>query len=295
GVPYLVDGSLQHDGQRLRVHVALISAAKDSTLWSHGYDRQFVDVFTLQDEIARAIAGELQVKLASASLSNLSRRSTANPQAHELYLRGRFFFERRDSASLRKAKEYFAAAIGSDSLYALAYTGLSDAYSHSSVFGYAAPQTNMPRARELADRALTLDSALVEAHSSRAFVATFYAWDWKSAGSEYQKALAIDPNYPSAHLWRAWYLLAKDSVDAGIAEGKAALDLEPFLVLTNTRVVSLLFYGRRYDEALKQAQRTAELRSTFSQLRTERARVLVELGRCREALDAISQAPPQTP
>lgn len=295
GVRYLVDGSLQHEGQRLRVHVALISAANDSTLWTHGYDRQLGDVFTMQDEIARAIAGEMRVKLASASLGNLSRRSTNNARAHELYLRGRFFFQRRDSASLRKAREYFAAAIRADSMYALAYAGLSDAYSHSSVFGYTPPHVNMPRARQYADRALGLDSLLVEAHSSRAFVATFYEWDWPTAGSEYQKALALDANYPSAHLWKAWYLLARDSAREGIAEGKAALDLEPFLVLTNTRLISLLFYGRQYEEALKQAQRTAELDSTFFQLSAERARVLVELGRCPEALDAISHTPRQTP
>jgi serine/threonine-protein kinase len=196
---------------------------------------------------------------------------------------------------LRKATEYFSAAVKADPNYALAYTGLSDAYSHSTVFGYVAPHTNMPRARTFVDRALALDTMLAEAHASRAFVATFYEWDWATAGREFDTALGLDPEYPSAHLWKAWYLLAKDSTDASIAEGQMALSMEPFLVLTNTRLISLLYYGKRYDEALRQAQKTYELDSTFFQLSSERARVLVELGRCAEALKALEHTPPQTP
>lgn len=295
GVQYLVDGSLQKDGSRLRVRVALLAAANDSTLWTSAYDRSLGDVFSMQDEIARAIASELRVQLAPATAMGLVKRSTRNAEAHESYLRGRFFFQRRDSASLRKAREYFERAIAGDSSYALAYAGLSDAYSHNSVFGYATPHSSMPKARHYAERALALDSTLVEAHSSRAFIATFYEWNWPGAGREFQKAAALDTRYPSAHLWRAWYLIATDSVDAGIHEGELALALEPFLVLTNTRLVSLLFYARRYDEALKQAQKTLELDSTFFQLATERARVLVELRRCDEAVAALSRVPDQTP
>jgi serine/threonine protein kinase/tetratricopeptide (TPR) repeat protein len=294
-VRYLVDGSVQHDGNRLRVHVSLISAANDSTLWAHAYDKAFGDVFDMQDEIAHGIASELRLRFDPVRVANVSRRSTINARAHELYLRGRFFFQRRDSASLRKAREYFTAAIAADSNYALAYAGLSDAYSHGSVFGYAAPGTNMPRARVYADRALSLDSTLAEAHTSRAFIATFYEWDWARAAREFDKALALDPAYPSTHLWKAWYLLARDSANAAIGEGRNALALEPFLVITNTRLISLLYYGRRYEEAMRQAQKTFEIDSMFFQLGAERGRVLVELGRCNEALQAISRIPRQTP
>ena len=294
-VRYLVDGSVQHDGNRVRVHVSLLSAANDSTLWVHSYDRAFGDVFDMQDEIARGIASELRLRFDPVLAANVSTRSSSNAQAHELYLRGRFFFQRRDSASLRKAGEYFTAAIAADSNYALAYAGLSDAYSHSSVFGYAAPRINMPRARGYAERALSLDSTLAEAHSSRAFVATFYEWDWARAAREFDKALALDPAYPSTHLWKAWYLLARDSANAAIAEGRNALALEPFLVLTNTRLISLLYYGRQYAEALRQTQKTFELDSMFFQLGAERGRVLVELHRCNEALQSVSRIPLQTP
>jgi eukaryotic-like serine/threonine-protein kinase len=294
GVRYLVDGSVQSNARQLRVRVALLSASNDSTLWRNEYDRPLGDVFAVQDDIARAIASELRVQLAPSAAQGLSRVSTRNAEAHELYLRGRFFFQRRDSLSLRKAQDYFERAIAEDSTYALAYAGLSDTYSHSSVFGYATPQSMMPKAKIYVNRALALDSTLVEAHSSRAFIATFYEWDWPVAGQEFAKATQIDRSYASARLWHAWFLMARDSVDASIREAEAALALEPFVVLTNTRLVSLLFYARRYDDALRQAQKTSELDSTFFQLSNERVRLLVEMRRCDEAMALLAQTPSQT-
>ncbi len=294
GVRYLVDGSLQKDAGRLRVRVALLAAANDSILWTSEYDRPAGDVFAVQDEIAREIAGELRVQLAPANAGSLSRQATTSPEAHDLYLRGRFFFQRRDSVSLRKAKEYFELAIAKDPEYALAYAGLGDTYSHGSAFGYTTPHTSVPTATRYVDRALALDSTLVEAHSARAFIATFYEWDWPRAGQEFRKAVALDPGYPSAHLWRVWYYMATDSADAGMREAQRALALEPFLPLINIRMISFLYYTRRYDEALKQAQKTFELDSTFFHLEVERARVLAELRRCDEALSALARAPEQT-
>jgi len=289
-VRYLVDGSLQKDANRLRVRVALIAAANDSTLWTSEYNRPLGDVFAIQDEIARAIASELSVQLAPATSASISRRPTTSVEAHEFYLRGRYFFEKRDSTSLRKAREYFALAIARDSSYALAYTGLGDTYSHSSAFGYTMPRNSMPLATTYVDRALALDSAQAEAHASRAFIATFYEWDWPTAGREFRKAVALDPRERSAHLWRAWYFMATDSVDAGVREAGLAVAIEPFALLTNTRMVSFLYFARRYAEALQQAQKTVELDSTYFHIDIERARVLVELRRCNEALAAISRA-----
>ena len=294
GVRYLVDGSLQRHARRIRVRVALVAAANDSTLWTSEYDPPLGDVFSMQDEIARGIASELRVKLAPTTAGTLSKPSTGSGEAHESYLRGRFFFQRRDSVSLRKAREYFELAIAKDPKYALAYAGLSDTYSHSSVFGYATPRRNMPTARNYSARALALDSTLVEAHSSRAFIATFYEWDWSIADRSFRKAVELDPLYPSAHLWRAWYFMATDSIDAGIREARLALALEPFVPLTNTRLISFLYYSRKYEHALQQAQKTIELDSTFFQVNIERARVLAELRRCDEAVAALARAPHQT-
>ncbi|HUQ20594.1 MAG TPA: protein kinase [Gemmatimonadaceae bacterium] len=288
---YLVDGSLQKNANRLRVRVALVAAKNDSTVWSTEYDRPVGDVFAIQDDIARSIAGELRVQLAPAIAVDISRRATKNTEAHEFYLRGRFFFEKRDSVSLRKAKEYFELAIARDPNYALAYAGLSDTYSHSATFGYTTPQTSMPMAIRYIDRALALDSTLAEAHASRGFITTFYDWDWRNARDEFAKAIDLDPRNPSAHLWRAWYYFATDSVDAAIREGREALAIEPFSLLLNTRLVSFLYYAHRYNEALAQAQKTLELDSTYFHINIERARVLAMLGRCNDAMNALARSP----
>lgn len=290
-VKYLVDGSLQQSENRLRVRVALLAAGNDSTVWATEYDRPVGDVFAIQDEIARSIANELSVKLAPATSANLSRSTTANAAAHEAYLRGRFFFEKRDSVSLRKAKEYFEQAIARDPSYALAYTGLGDTYSHSAVFGYTTPRASMPTAIRYVDRAIALDSTLADAHASRGFIATFYEWDWPLARREFARAIALDQQNASAQLWRAWYFLAMDSVDATVRAGRAALAIEPFSLLVNTRMVSFLYFTHNYKAALQQAQKTLELDSTYMHINIERARVLAYLNKCDDAMLAISRAP----
>ena len=287
-VEYLIDGSAQLDAGRVRVRAQLVRARQDSTIWSDEYDRPAGDVFAIQDEIARAIAGELRVHLTGAADQPLAPRAPVDPAAHELYLKGRYFFERRDSASLRSAQRYFEAAIAKDTNYALAYAGLSDALSHHSVFGFSAPRASFPRAAQYARKALALDSTLAEVHGSLGFIALFYDWDWIKAAREFETAQRLAPNYSSARLWRAWLLIANDSLDAAVAEGRRALQLDPLSLVVNIRLVSFLFYARRYPEALEQARRTEELDSTFFQLRFERARVLSWMGQCQEALLQLS-------
>jgi TolB-like protein/tRNA A-37 threonylcarbamoyl transferase component Bud32 len=284
GVRYLVDGSFQRVENQMRVRVQLVSAANDSVIWSNEYDRPFGGVFAMQDEIARGIANELRVYLGAAGQGALARRSTVNPEAHALYLRGRYLFERRDSLSLRRAREYFEQAIAKDSGFALAYAGLSDSYSHAATFGYERARESMPIARTLAERALALDSSLVEAHSSLAFISLFYDFDFATAGREFATALRLNPNYHSAHLWKAWYYLAVDSGEAAVEEARTAVNLEPFMIVPNVRLVTFLYLTRNYPEALQQSQRTFEIDSMFFQARSERSRVLLKLGRCGEAL-----------
>ena len=293
GVEYLVDGSVQLSGDHVRVRAHLVRARQDSIIWSDEYDRPAGDVFAIQDEIARAIAGELRIHLADAGKDALTSQTRVDPEAHELYLKGRFFFEKRDSASLRSAQRYFEEAINKDSSYALAYAGLSDALSHHSVFGYSAPRASFPRALDYALKALALDSSLAEVHSSLGFIALFYEWDWAKAARELGTAQRLGPNYSSARLWRAWLLIASDSLDAAVAEGRRALQLDPLNRIVNIRLGSFLFFARRYPEAMEQFRRTAELDSTFFQLPWERARVLTWMGQCSEALSQLSNAADQ--
>src|SRR5205085_5392281 len=248
-VGYVLEGSVRRAGPHLRVSAQLINTATGYHLWSDEYDRDARDVFTVQDEIARAIVGALRLKLSAAANVALVKPSTENPEAHDLYLQGRYFFARRaDSASLRKAQEYFARAIAKDPSYALAYAGLSDAYSHRAVFGYVAPSAVRAKAKDAVLRALALDSTLVEAHTSLAFISLFYDWDWVTAGREFDRALALDPRYPPAHLFHAWYFVATDRTNDSVDEVRTAVKLDPFDIVTNTRLASMLFYARRYED-----------------------------------------------
>jgi adenylate cyclase len=271
----------------------LIRAADGHVTWSDEYERNDQDVFAVEDELSGAIVSALQVKFSGPG-GGLTRRPTANPEAYDLYLQGRYFYAKRDSASLRKARDYFARAIQKDSSYALAWSGLSDAYSHSSVFGYVAPHDIFPQAKAAALRALALDSTLVEVHTSLGFIALFYDWDWANAGREFDQALRIDPRYPEAHLFHAWYFVATKRIDDAVAEVQTAVKLDPFSPVINARLATMLFYARRYDEALAQSRRLLELDSIFFQARVDLARAFLQLGRCAESLAALEHGPEQT-
>src|SRR5947208_558074 len=215
-VGYVLEGSVRRAGSQLRVSAQLINAATGYHLWSDEYDRDARDVFAVQDEIARAIVGALRVKLSGAATTALVKPPTENPEAHDLYLKGRYFFAKRDSTSLRKAQDFFGQAIQKDSSYALAWSGLSDAYSHIGVFGYVPPRAVYAKAKAAALRALELDSALAQAHTSLGFIALFYDWDWPTAGRQFDRALALDPRYPDAHLFHGWYFVATNRIDDAI-------------------------------------------------------------------------------
>src|SRR5437762_403774 len=290
-VSYVLEGSVRRAGPHLRVSAQLINTATGYHLWSDEYDRDARDVFSVQDEIARAIVGALRLKLSAAANVALVKPSTGNPEAHDLYLQGRYFFAKRDSTSLRRAQDYFERAIAKDPSYALAYAGLSDAYSHRAVFGYVPPRDTHSKAKEAALRALALDSTLAEAHTSLGFIELFLEWDWPTAGREFDRALALDPRYPDAHLFHGWYFVATNRMDDAIREVQTAVRLDPFSLVNNARLSSMLYYARRYNEALAQARRLLELDSMNLQARGEPARLYLQLGRCDEALAAIKQAP----
>src|SRR6184192_950890 len=292
---YVLDGGVRIGGTRRRVSAQLIDVAKGNEIWSEEYDRDARDrdVFAVQDEITRAIVAALRVHLSGPASGSLVKRSTESPEAHDLYLQGRYFFAKRDSASLRKAQDYFESAIHKDSTYALAWSGLSDAYSHRAVWGYVPPRAVYAKAKAAALRALALDSTLAGAHTSLGFIALFYDWDWPTAGRELDRALALDPRYPDAHLFHGWYFVATNRMDDAIREVQTAVNLDPFSSVNNARLASMLYYARRYNEAVAQARRLREMDSMFFQVRVELARAYLQLGQCDEALAAMKHAPEQ--
>ncbi|HEX7023765.1 MAG TPA: protein kinase, partial [Gemmatimonadales bacterium] len=288
-VRYVVGGSVQRADRRRRVSVQLTDVASGRELWAGKFDHDVLtsDVFVVQDSMARSIIRELRLKLPLGVDGVSPKRPTNSPEAYALYQQGRYFFEKRDSASLRKAQEYFERAIALDPSYARAYAGLSDAYSHSSVFGYAAPQALFPRAKEAASRALALDSTSVEAHTSQAFISLFYDWDWAEAGRHFDRALALDSRYPPAHLFRAWYFVALDRLEDAVSEARLATELDPFSLVSNARLASMLTYSHRYAEALNQSRHVLELDSLNFNGRMEAGRAYVFMGRCEEAMQIL--------
>ena len=293
GARYVMTGSVQLDRTRRRVNAHLIDVASGDEIWSDRFDSeaQAGDVFAVQDTITRAIVESLRLPLSAVETAMLKRKSTTDREAHELYLQGRFFFEKRDEASLAKARDFFERAIRRDSLYARAYAGLSDALSHSAVFGYFTPATVHARAKDAALRALALDSLLVEGHVARGFVALFLEFAFDSAERAFDRAVLLDPRYAPGHQFRAWHLISAGRADEAVENMREAVRLDPFSLVINARMATMLYYARRNEEALAQAGHTLELDSMFFSGRGEFARALLALGRCDEALAFIEKDP----
>ena len=288
-VQYILEGSVAQAANRRRVRADLIEVASGKQLWSEGFEHDALtgDVFTVEDSITRSIVRKLVPHIPSAALAASVEHATENREAQNLYFDGRYFFEKRDSASFPKAQDYFRRAIRIDPSYALAYAGLADAYSHQAGFGFAPPATNLPKAKEYAARALALDSTLVQVHTALAFIDLFFDGNRPKTRRDLETALRLDDDNAAAHLFRAWYFVSMDSANAAIAEGRRAVELDRFSALNNTRLVSFLFLAGHYDDALRQALTTFERDPSFAGLGQELARVYTQLGRCKEALAVL--------
>jgi TolB-like protein len=284
GVATLLEGTVRRAGGRLRVGAHLINADSGYDLWSDEYERDVRDVFAVQDEITRAIVGALRVKLGAAAGAPLRRPSTTSPEAHDLYLHGRFFYEKRSEDGLRKALRFFQQAIAQDSVYALAYSGLADTYNFLAAFGFDPPHDMVPRAKAAALRALQLDSMLPEAHTSLGFTTLFYDWDWPAADREFSRALAFDSTFTPALLYHGWYNVAVGRLDAAIRDLERALSIDPLSLILNTRLATMLHWARRYDAAVAQLRRTLAIDSSYDLAHAQLAREYVQLGRCTDAL-----------
>jgi serine/threonine protein kinase/tetratricopeptide (TPR) repeat protein len=264
GVANLLEGSVQKTNDQVRVNVKLITAANDTHLWAETYDRKLTDIFVVESDIATTIAKTLQARLTGAEKTAIAKRPTANPEAYELYLKGRFFWNKRTAADLRKAIEYFNQALDKDPSYALAYAGLTDAYLVLSQYGAASPADSFPQATAAAKKAIELDDTLAEAHTSLACSLAYYDFDFEQSLKEFQRAIELNPNYATAHHWLSnGVLSALGQFERAIAEGKRAVELDPLSLIINTDLGQDFFYSRRYDEAIAQLRKTIEMDPRF--------------------------------
>ena len=264
GVSNILEGSVQRAADQVRVTVELINATNDTHLWAESYDRALTDIFTVESEIAKTIADTLRAKLTGSEERMMSKKPTADPEAYELYLKGRFFWNKRTGVDLRKAIDYFNQALAKDPSYALAYAGLADAYVLLSGFGAASPKDSLPQAKAAAEKGLELDSTLGEAHASLAQALLANDFNFTGANREFRRAIELNPNYATAHHWYGESVLAPLSkFEDAIAELKRALQLDPLSVIINADVGTVLTSARRYDEAIEQLRKTLEMDPSF--------------------------------
>jgi serine/threonine-protein kinase len=264
GVRALVTGRVLQRGEMLIIKVEMVDTEDGSHLWGEQYNRKLSDIFTVEEEISSVISEKLRLKLSGAQKKQLSKRYTENTEAYQLYLKGRYYWNRRTAEGLKKGIEYFHQAIESDPKYALAYAGLADSYNILASYSALSPGDAFPRAKAAATKALVLDDKLAEAHASLAFVKFGYDWDWAEAEKAFKRALELNPGYAPAHQWYALFLAAMNRMDEAIAGINRAKELDPLSLPINTNAGWIFYLARRFDEAIEIYEKTLELDADFT-------------------------------
>ena len=262
GVAHILEGSVQKASDQVRVNVQLINALTDAHLWADTYDRKLTDIFAVESDIAKTIAETLQARLTGSEKSSIAKTPTVNPEAYELYLKGRFFAEKRTGADLRKSIEYYDQAIAKDPGYPLAYVGLADSHLLLTAYGAISTKEEVSPARAALKKALALDDSLAQAHASSGLLANLEL-DLNRAITELERAIQLNPNYATAHHWIALPLMAIGQSDRAIVEGKRAIELDPLSLICNADLAWVYFNARRYDETEAQARKTLEMDPRF--------------------------------
>jgi TolB-like protein/DNA-binding winged helix-turn-helix (wHTH) protein/Tfp pilus assembly protein PilF len=289
GVQYVMEGSVRRDSSRVRITAELIQVKDQTHLWAREYDRELNNSLALQSEIAQEIGDEIQISLGDsngvkAANHLASSHSTASYEAYDLYLKGRYFWNKRTTAGFLQAANYFKQAIAKDPGYASAYAGLADTFGLMSTW-YAAPQQEfMPKAKAAALNALALDDSLAEAHASLALVAENYDYDWQTAEKEFRRAIQLNPDYATAHQWYAEYLAWQGRFDEALAESERARQLDPMSLIIATDRGAILFYARKYDRAIDQFRAVLDMDPGFTNTRSFLASAYVQQGKFAEAL-----------
>ncbi len=283
-VDAVVEGAVMWEGGRVRISAQLIEASTDHHLWAASYDRDLRNVLSMQDEVTRAIVSEVRVKLTAQEQARLAKTHPINPEAFQLYLKGRYYWYKLNPEALQKATAYYRQALDEDPAYAPAYAGLADAYNLVAFFAVLPPSEVMPKAKAAALKALELDDTLAEAHGSLGWASFTYDRDWPAAGKHLERAVALKPAYPLAHSYYSLYLGALGRSEEGLTEAKLALDLDPVSPAIVHYVGVQLYLARRFDEAIEQCRKALELDPSFAPAHGTLGHVYAAKGMYREAL-----------
>ena len=289
GVDNLLEASVQVIGDRLRITPKIINVHDGSQVWSNLYDRKMEDVFSIQDDIAQEIVKALKIKLLDEKTVPLVKSYTEDLQAYNLYLQGRYFWNKRTAEDLRKAIDYFNQAVASDPKYALAYVGLADCYVLLPAYGRFPVRVVLPKAKEAVSRAMEIDDTLAEAHTSLASIKEIEGVA-EDAEKEYRRAIELSPNYPTAHLWYHVFLLVRGRLDEAEAEIRRAKELDPLSLIINCSLGVMFYIRKEYDQAIQQYLKTLELDQNFAEARLWMGKCNLQKGMLEEAIADIQAA-----
>jgi TolB-like protein/DNA-binding winged helix-turn-helix (wHTH) protein/Tfp pilus assembly protein PilF len=278
----VLSGTLARHGEELWFQAELVDVSDGFILWGEKYNRKLSDMSAVQRDVVRDISEKLTLRLNEEDRNDLRRRTTDNGEAYDLYLRGRYQWNKFSKESLQKAVGYFQQAIAKDPKFALAYAGLADAYHELSY--YLPPRDVMPKARTAANKALELDDSLAEAHAALGWVKWQYDWDWVGAEKEFQRSIELSPNYAIAHGMYALYLDSMLRADEGMAQHNRAHELDPLSLIINTNTGEAFYQTGRYDQAIEQYRKTLEIDPNFALVHDDLARAYERKGQFREAV-----------
>lgn len=284
GVRAVLTGKVILRNDVLIVSAELVDALDNRHVWGAQYNQKLTDLLAMQEEIARQMSEKLRLKLTDAEQMIVTKRHTANPEAYQLYLKGRYYWNKRTAGAIHKAIDYFQQAVALDAGYALAYAGLADCYVVAFGYEFLPSREAAGRAEAAAQQALQLDETLAEAHASLAFIKAFYRGDFSGAGEEFPKALELNPNYATAHQWHSLYLAAMGRSERALIEIKRALDLDPVSLIINSDAVLVYYYSGEYDQAAAQCRKVLEMDPSFSIIHSYQGLIFEQNGMYDEAI-----------
>src|SRR5712691_10608257 len=295
GVRAVLTGRLMQRGDNIVISTELLDVRDGKQLWGEQYSKKVSDLLSVQRDIAKEITGTLRLTLSGEEQSRIGKHYTDNAEAYQLYLQGRFYWNKRTEESYQKAIDYFHQAIEKDPNYALAYTGLADCYSFLSSQGIRPPHDVFPLAKEAATKAIQIDNSLSEAHTSLAYIKLYYDWDWAAAESEYKQAIALNPNYATPHHGYAYLLISSGRTEEAIAEIKKAEAIDPLSLIFQTDHGEYYYFARRPDEAIAQLQKAIDMDPSFVRAHFLMGRALIQKGQCNEGIDEALKAKQMVP
>jgi TolB-like protein/Flp pilus assembly protein TadD len=286
-VDAVIEGSVMRAGERVRITAQLIHATTDQHLWAESYERDFRDILSLQGEIARQVAHEVRIILTPEERAQLERPRQVKPEAHELYLKARYHWNKRTEQSVQKAVAYFRRAIDIDPTYAQGYAGLADCYNILGYYNVLPPIEAYPKGKAAALKALDLDPSLADPHATLGVVKRDFEWDWSGAGEEFQRAIDLNPGCVEAHHWRSTLLSMLGRHTEALQEKAEALAMDPLSVVIRTDLARMLYFSRDYDRSLEHYRAALDMDPNFWFAHLWMAHVYEQKGRFEQAISEL--------